>query len=289
MKNFFLSLTILISCMALGQSDLYFGKKPSVKAELLLENGETKTGYLQGVQPKRFISAITSVSGNNDLKLDYDKGYKFKENQNSPVQNIIISDIKKITILESDDSERLAYAKIKLKTINSKYEVVDLNKTAILPLIQEGKLSLYGYTIIFFMSNSQSPNPKTAKYSSTLFVPYLKNVNSDYAYMPFDISRMNFFNLGKLGGKFKKALEESTNDCPEFQENIDEIMKVFEKRLTKEDKQMYYDKEEKKKQIRKDVKDKDMENFLQMKVDYEYAIQPYIKLVNDYNMKCSKK
>ncbi|WP_294294762.1 hypothetical protein [uncultured Chryseobacterium sp.] len=99
---------------------------------------------------------------------------------------------------------------------------------------------------------------------------------------------MNIFNLGKLEAKFKKALEESTKDCPEFQSDINETMKLFEKRLTKDQKQMYYDKEEKKKQIRKNTKDKAEEDFLQMKIDAEYGMEPYLKLVEDYNKKCNR-
>ncbi len=290
MKNLFVFLLIITSCLFFGQSDVYFGKKPLVGAEIILENGDIKTGFLQDFKNARYISSDLQSITSIEKRLDYDdKEFKFKEGANSPVQKINIEDIKRIIILNTDGSEKLVYDKMKLKTINSKYEVVDLNKTVILPLHQEGKLNLYGITLMIYGTNSMQFGISTkGSYATTLFIPYLKHSDSEYAYLPFDINRMNLFNLGKLEGKFKKALEESTKACPEFQANIDETMKAFEKSMKKEQKQMYYDKEEKKKQIRKATKDKAEEDFLQMKVDAEYGMEPYLKLVDAYNQKCTQ-
>lgn len=288
LKKTFALLFICSFSFVFSQEDIYFGKKPIVAAEIILENGDIKTGFLQDFKVSRFtnsdLQSITSI----EKKLAFEvKDFKFKEEVNSQIQKINIADVKRIVLLNKDGSEKLSYDKMKLKTINSKHEIVDLNKTVILPLEQEGKLSLYGITVVAY--GQSSPYSRSAtKYLTTLFIPYLKHANSEYAYLPFDINRMNLFNLGKLEGKFKKALEESTKECPQFQENIDEIMKVFEKRLTKDQKQMYYDKEEKKKQIRKNVKNKAEENFLQMKIDAEYGMEPYLSLVDDYNKKCLK-
>ncbi|SMP17421.1 hypothetical protein [Chryseobacterium profundimaris] len=289
MKNFFLFALILTSHLLFAQADIYFGKKPIVSAEIILENGDIKTGFLQDFKIGRFSTSDLQSMTSIEKRLAFEvKDLKFKEESNSAIQTINIADVKRIVILNKNSTERLVYDKMKLKTINSKNEVVDLNKTVILPLEQEGKLSLYGITLIAFGQQSPYSRGPATRYLTTLFIPYLKHSDSEYAYLPFDINRMNLFNLGKLEGKFKKALEESTKECPQFQENIDEIMKVFEKRLTKDQKQMYYDKEEKKKEIRKNTKDKAEEDFLQMKIDAEYGMQPYLNLVDDYNRKCLK-
>ncbi|MEG0762079.1 MAG: hypothetical protein RR411_11455 [Chryseobacterium sp.] len=290
MKNLFIFLFSVASCLFFGQSDVYLGKKSLVGAEIILESGDIKTGFLQDFKIARYLysdlQSITSI----EKRLDYDtKEFKFKEGVNSSIQKVNIADIKRIVILNTDGSERLVYDKMKLKTVNSKHEVVDLNKTVILPLEQEGKLNLYGITLMLYNTISTQFGTSTkGGYATTLFIPYLKHSDSEYAYLPFDINRMNFFNLGKLEGKFKIALQEATKSCPEFQANINETMKAFEKPMKKEQKQMYYDKEEKKKQIRKATKDKAEEEFLQMKVDAEYGMMPYLNLVNDYNKKCTK-
>ncbi|WBV61807.1 hypothetical protein PFY12_06705 [Chryseobacterium camelliae] len=290
MKNLFIFLFIITSCLFFGQSDVYFGKKPLVGAEIILENGNIKTGFLQDFKISRYLNSDLQSITSIEKRLDYDtKEFKFKENVNSSIQKINIADVKRIVILNTDGSERLVYDKMKLKTINSKHEVVDLNKTVILPLEQEGKLNLYGITLMLYNTiSTQFGTSIKGGYGTTLFIPYLKHEDSEYAYLPFDINRMNLFNLGKLEGKFKIALQEATKACPEFQANIDETMKVFEQPMKKELKQMYYDKEEKKKQIRKATKDKAEEEFLQMKVDAEYGMAPYLKLVNAYNQKCTK-
>lgn len=285
MKKITIFFCFLFSVFVFSQSDIYFGKKKLVDAEIILENGTVKAGFLQDFQSQRFYYSDMQLFGGIEKLMKYEtKQFKFKEKPGSAIQMINIADVKRITLLNPDGSERLIYDKMKLRTINSKNEVVDLNKTVILPLQQEGKLNLYGIAVAVYGKPGMYGN--ATKYLTTLFIPYLKNSNSEYAYLPFDINRMNIFNLGKLDDKFKKALEESTKACPEFQSNIDETMKVFEKHLTKEQKQVYYDKEEKKKQIRKDIKDKNEENFLQMKIDAEYGMQPYLKLVDDYNKKC---
>lgn len=287
MKKLSVLFCFIFSVFAFSQSDIYFGKKKLVSAEIILENGTAKKGFLQDFQSQRFYNSDLQSFGGIEKLLKYEtKQFKFKEEAGSAVQPINIDDVKRIIVLNTDGSERLIYDKMKLRTINSKNEVVDLDKTVILPLEQEGKLNLYGITVAVYGNSGMSGSP--TKYLATLFIPYLKSSNSEYAYLPFDINRMNIFNLGKLEAKFKKALEESTKDCPEFQSDINETMKLFEKRLTKDQKQIYYDKEEKKKQIRKNTKDKAEEDFLQMKIDAEYGMEPYLKLVEDYNKKCNR-
>lgn len=286
MKKFTILFCVLYSVFIFSQSDVYFGKKKLTGAEIILENGTVKTGFLQDFPSHRFYKVPSFVGIERSLKYDT-KEFKFREEASSALQIININDVKRIVLLNTDGSERLVYNKMKLRTINSKNEVVDLNKTVILPLEQEGKLNLYGIALVAY-GQSGLYSTGAAKYQTTLYIPYLKSSNSEYAYLPFDINRINFFNLGKLDDKFKKALEEATKDCPEFQSNIDETMKLFEKRLTKEQKQLYYDKEEKKKQIRKNTKDKDEEDFLQMKIDAEYGREPYLQLVDAYNQKCKR-
>lgn len=289
MKKLTAFLFVLFSISIFAQEDVYFGKKKLVAAEIILENGDVKTGFLEDFQSNRYYNGDVQSFSGIEKSFKYEvKEFKFKEGTGSAVRLINISDVKRIVLLNTDGSERLVYDKMKLKTINSKNEVVDLNKTVILPLEQEGKLNLYGITIVAYGQPSSYSRGPANQYLTTLFIPYLKSSSSEYAYLPFDINRMNLFNLGKLEAKFKKAVEEATKECPEFQSHIDETMKVFENSQKKDLKKVYYEKEEKKKQIRKQTKNKAEENFLQMKIDAEYGMKPYLQLVDEYNKRCSK-
>lgn len=252
----------------------------TLNAEIILENGEIKNGFLKDFQTKKYVEWDGMNLTTIEKVFQYEtKLFKFKEKSSTKEETIDISNVKSIIILNNDDSERIRYDKMKLKTINSNYEVIDLKKTVILPLEQEGKLSLYGITF-YSVGNG-------TKHQTTMFIPYLKNKNDEFAYLPFDVNRMNFFNLGKLEGKFKKALQESTKDCPSFQSNIDEIMKNFDKSNKQDWKKQYYEKEEQKKQIRKEVKNRNTAEYLQIKMDADYMRKPYLDLVNAYNQKCN--
>lgn len=270
----------LVSSLFFSQTDseYFFGKKKTVKAEVLFENGITKTGVLKNFKIFRRFDNINSLEKNLDSKE-----FEFKANDNNVVEIININDIKSITTFNDAGSEYIRLDKLKLKTVNSKHEIIDLNKTVLLPIVQEGNLNLYGFFRAFFDVGGVNQG-----YLATLFMPYLKHSNSEYAYLPFDYNRMNIFNVGKLEGKFKIALQEATKSCPEFQSNIDEIMKLFEKSNKENMKKQYYDKEAQKKQIRKDIKDKETELMLQIKVDEDYMVKPYLDLVNSYNLKCQK-
>lgn len=137
--------------------------------------------------------------GNIEKKLRFEiDEFKFKEEQTSAVQTIGINDIKRIIILDKKDgSEKLVYDKMKLKTINVKGEAIDVKKTVILPLEQEGKANLYGINIVFTQNN---------RYTNNIYLPYMKNPDEEYGYIVIDLNRVNFFNLGKIDDKLKKAI-----------------------------------------------------------------------------------
>ncbi|WP_407404430.1 hypothetical protein [Chryseobacterium sp.] len=282
-------LSLLFSVNAFSQKkEIYYGQKATLKAEVILESGETKNGFIENFAIPRIGSNLQSVTS-IEKRLNFtSKEINFKTTATSVKEALKIEDIKRIIILDADDSERLIYDKMKLKTINTQLEVVDLDKTVLLPLQQEGKLSLYGFSVTMMSTNNLQGFGTAKHYDLTLFIPYIKNKNSDYAYIPFDINRMNFLNIGTLEGKFKIAVEEATKDCPEFSQFMKENYEKMDKIDKKELKKQYFEKEDKKKEIRKTVKNKDMQNFLQAKVDSEYGMKPYIQIVDQYNSTCTK-
>ncbi|MCU7618176.1 hypothetical protein NZ698_13285 [Chryseobacterium sp. PBS4-4] len=266
---------VLFSVLIFSQEDVYFGKKASVPAEIIMENGDIKTGFLQSFQNPKFVDADMLLLGNIEKKLRFEiDEFKFKEEQSSVVEKISINDLKRIVILGKDGSEKLVYDKMKLKTINVKGEIIDVKKTVVLPLDQEGKTNLYGINIVFTQNN---------RYTNNIYLPYMKKADEEYGYIVIDLNRVNFFNLGKVDDKLKKAIYEVTKDCAPFAENLDARIKQFEDDVKTSRKEGY----EKKKELRKLAKSRG-EGFDAMKIDYEYASMPYKDLLDEYEQKCRK-
>ena len=163
---------------------------------------------------------------------------------------------------------------MKLKTVNVKGELIDVEKTVVLPLEQEGKFNLYGINLSFTQNN---------RYTNSMYLPYIKKPNDEYGIILIDINRINLFNLGKIDDKIKTGLLAISNDCPNYQKDIDSEMKTFENEVVE------YRREgnKKKNQARKDIKDKNQENLMAIKIDYDYAIKPYLNLMNRFYEKCT--
>jgi hypothetical protein len=276
MKKLITLFSLLFSITAFSQVDLYFGRKSFVGAEIILENGDIKTGFLQDFHTPRFVESDIGFLSGIEKKLKFEtKEFKFKEEKTSTVQIIKIEDLKRIVILNTDGSEKLVYDKMKLKTINSQNEVIDVNKTVVLPLEQEGKINLYGINVAFFQNN---------KYVSSLYLPYIKKPDDEYGYILIDINRINLFNMGKIDDKLQKGLFEATKDCPVFSNALSSRIKALEKEV----KESRGEGIKLKNQARKDIKDKAQENFTAMKIDHDYAVQPYENLLDEYAGKCTK-
>lgn len=241
-----------------------------------MENGDIKTGFLQDFHTPRFVETDMGFLGGIEKKLKFEtKEFKFKEEKTSAVQVIKIEDIKRIVILNNDGSEKLVYDKMKLKTINSKNEVVDVQKTVVLPLEQEGKVNLYGITVTFFQNN---------KYVSSLYLPYIRKPDDEYGYILIDLNRINLFNLGKIDDKLEKALFEVTKDCHAFSDTLHERIDA----LGKETKESRGEGIKMKNKAKKEIKNRGEENFALMKIDHEYAAKPFEILLDEYSAKCPK-
>lgn len=276
MKKLITLFSLLFYISAFSQLDVYFGRKPYVEAEIIMENGDIKTGFLQNFQTPRFVESDMGFLGGIEKKLKFEtKEFKFKEDKTSALQIIKIEDLNRIIILNTDGSEKLVYDKMKLKTINSSNEVIDVSKTVVLPLEQEGKINLYGINIAFFQNN---------KYVSSLYLPYIKKPDEEYGYILIDINRINLFNMGKIDDKLEKALFEVTKDCPVFSNVLSTRMKALEKEV----KASRAEGIKLKNQARKEIKDRGQENFAVMKIDHDYAMKPYETLLDEYASKCTK-
>lgn len=282
-KKIIVAATLLFSFLAFSQlqSGFYFGKRPLSKADIVMEDGTHREGYLKSfLMPKFFETGMGAFKTlEKSLHLDT-KEFKFQKTKTSPVEIININDVKTIYLInEQDKLDVIQFDKMKLKTVNSKMEVVDLDRTVILPLQSDGKLKIYGFSITM-MEGKQ--------YMGSFLISYIRTGNDKYAYIPFDINRFNLFNIGKAKGKFQVAFQEATKKCPAFQtylkENEIKITREKRKELIKE----FKEKEKRKKEARKSVKGKDMKNFVQYKIDHEYNIKGYIEIQEKYNELCNE-
>ncbi len=101
MKKLNVLFCILFSIFIFSQSDVYFGKKKLIGAEIILENGTIKTGFLQDFQSHRFYNTDMQSFGGIEKNLKFDtKEFKFKEEAGSAIQIINIVDVKKDYIAE---------------------------------------------------------------------------------------------------------------------------------------------------------------------------------------------
>ncbi|MCJ8155168.1 hypothetical protein MKJ01_15475 [Chryseobacterium sp. SSA4.19] len=154
MKKLFILLLGFFFAQSFCQGlDINFGKRPYVKADLLMENGQTRHGYLKDfLIPKFLESGIVNDFKRVESVYHFDtKIFKFKNNKDEDAQEISLTEIKSIIIIDEDGSDTTRFDKMKLKTINSKYQVEDLDLTVILPLQSEGKINLYGFSVSVFM------------------------------------------------------------------------------------------------------------------------------------------
>ncbi|CAA7389600.1 hypothetical protein [Chryseobacterium fistulae] len=276
MKKLITLIYILSSTLSFSQLSK---KNDLLAAEVMMEDGSTKTGFLKDfVQP--IVSGDGLISGpiNIEKKLNLDtKEFKFQKTKDSDSEILNIDNIKSIIIYEDQENEEenIRYDKAKLKTVNSKYEIIDLNKTVMLPLFKGGKINLYG----FFIGNT--PEHVT---SSSLFIPYLKKNNDEYAYIPLDINRINIFNLGSIKGKYKKAFEEVTKDCPVFQKELEQYINHLNEK--KKRKERYTVKEEKRKDALKTIKNKEMLEYILQKIETDFHIAQYTEIIDTYSNTC---
>jgi hypothetical protein len=279
MKKIFILIIGLFCIQQTFSQDLTIttGKRPFMKADLMMENGETLHGYLKDFSIPRFIeSGVVNSFKRVESVYHFDtKVFQFKSSEKAEVKDIPLTDIKSIIVLNDDESDSKRFDKMKLKTVNSKYEIEDLDLTVMLPLQSEGKINLYGFSVLVFMGRA---------YYTSFFLPYLKKANDEYAYIPLDYDNISLFNFGKVKGKFKKAFEAVTSDCSQYQPHLEAaIDKLMDKKLMKE---INRERDTKKKEARKSIKDKDMEIEILQKIDSDYNIKPYVTLIEDYGNMC---
>ena len=246
-------------------------------SEIILNNGDTISGYTKDfTAPKalEFRTGFEFKSIEEQLRLTTTK-FKFKREINGEVENLDIADIKAIKFIGNNNT--IKYEKLKLKTINRNAEVVDLERTVMIPLIQEGKINLYGMEVLECSSGCEL----------YYVLVYIKKPNDEFAYIPFDMNRLSFFNLGSLDDKFIKAFQEVGSDCPEFLAYIEKREVVTAKNYNRKKLDNEYGRfEQMGKERLKQVPKGPERRKLKYQLKVESLLFPYNIVINQYSSLC---
>lgn len=256
----------------------YFAKKEFIPTEITLSDGTIKKGYIKDftlprtVEFRGFLYDYKKIE--SKLLMDR-KIFKFKSAPDATVENIDFSNISSL-ILKGEDTIR--YDKLKLKTVNSDLEVVDLNMEIMAPLAVEGKINIYALKVYECSGGCQL--------SSVLV--YLKKPEDEYAMIPIDMNTITLFNYKKTGDKFARAIEEVGADCPEFLAFMTAQKELFEAPGVKKgmrDEYMKYKKQLEKEAKQKFKKTRDRVRYIE-DMHFLYLLKKYIEIEEAYASRC---
>src|SRR5690606_15506713 len=188
-----------------SQIIINFNSKKYIPCEITFDDNTVVSGFVKDFRLPRTIEIAGYDLGTIESQLNLDRSkFKFKTTNDGSAKDITLSNIKFITLIEEDGDTK--YEKLRLKTINSKSEVVDLKREIMVPLLREGNINLYGLQVYECSVNC------------TMFwvLAYVKHRDSEYAFIPIDYNNLNLFNTGKLQEKIFRSFEEVGKDCEDF-------------------------------------------------------------------------
>ena len=279
MKKTILILSILFICQSIHSQNIIFflSKKNFISSEIVLHNGQTLTGFIKDftlphtIEVRGFAYDFSPI----ESKLNLDRTtFKFKKEMSGSVENLNLADIQSIKLMAEDT---IKFEKLKLKTINSSLEVVNLEREAMIPIITENKINLYGLKV----------NECSYGCRPLFVIAYIKKPNDEFAFIPLDFNRINIFNLGTANDKFFKAFEEVGKDCPEFMEYMQKSRVLFDNKSSTNDmKNEYYRFEKEKKKKLSQIKNRRERGKMSEKLDVENFLKIYYQLITEYSIRC---
>lgn len=293
-------LSLLLLLFASAQSyfaqslQFYTGKRDFLPIEILMEDGTTKTGFAQDFMlPDVATFTYLTKSSEKTAKL-YRKEVKFKSSKSDKeVQLIPVSDIKSLLYTNEDTQEKFQLDKRIVKEIDNSLELESEGRVLMLPLMEKGKINLYGYRSMFcradfgdnFASGSNG-NDDNCQLQHVMI--YLSKPGDTYAVAPVDYNKLtplDLLNMKSLYKKFYKAYEIVGADCPEFLEKVDEARKndYFSNKTYKETKRATDDE---RKAMMKGKRGAEASK-INMKYKTEVYTTMYKKMLKDYDSSCN--
>lgn len=275
MKKIILLITILFNYNVIisqtytsnsGLINLNLGNKYE-EAEITYSDNTKVKGYINGFIENNSIEVGLGLDYfdklEDQLNLD-DKKFHFKKEINDKPIILTQDKIKSISVVVNNVTK--TYYLLKIKSVDKKKNIVDLNRKVWLPLLKDSdKIKIFGFNL--FINN---------RYVHTY--TYLSNDN-EYALKPTDKS---FISSDAIIESYQIMLKYIFNDC-------DKIKPLIEEFTNKENAKKKY--AELQLQIKAVKKEKDLtkdeEKNKILKLNEDYFTEPYVKMIEEYKKSCN--
>lgn len=279
MNRILLIAGLICANLMFGQSKKSLEKRPFIPVEITKTDGSTENILLRDIYFPKAESFMGIVAQNkNKSVFENEQLFEYKTSEASEIKKIGYHDIQKIKVVDKYDDEVIGYEKLSIKKVSKDNDVKDKNYTAILPILYDGKIDIYGYEY------TVCGNGMGCMYAGTIM--YIKNDKSDFAVMPVDVDEVSLFNLGSLDEKLINAFKYAGGDCPEFVKYLDNLyIKLQDRDFRKKMKQDIKDNYQKAIDESKSLDKKDRFNYVTRKRS-EYDIKMFVKIINEYEKNC---
>lgn len=248
-----------------GLINLNLGNKYE-EAEITYSDSTKVKGYINGFIENNSIEVGLGLDFfdkfEDQLNLD-DKKFYFKKEINDKPITLTQENIKSISVVVNNVTK--TYYLLKIKSVDKKKNIVDLNRKVWLPLLKDDdKIKIFGFNL--FLNN---------RYVGTF--NYLSN-DSEYALKPTD---RVFVSSDTMIESYQIMLKYIFNDCEQIKPLIDEF-------TNKENAKKKY--AELQLQIKAVKKEKDLTKVEEknkiLKLNEDYFTEPYVKMIEEYKKSC---
>ena len=236
------------------------------EAEITYSDNTKVKGYINGFIENNSIEVGLGLDYfdkfEDQLNLD-DKKFYFKKEIDDKAITLTQENIKSISVVVNNVTK--TYYLLKIKSVDKKKNIVDLNRKVWLPLLKDDdKIKIFGFNL--FLNN---------RYVGTF--NYLSNDN-EYALKPTD---RVFVSSDTMIESYQIMLKYIFNDCEQIKPLIDEF-------TNKENAKKKY--AELQLQIKAVKKEKDLTKVEEknkiLKLNEDYFTEPYVKMIEEYKKSC---
>ena len=248
-----------------GLINLNLGNKYE-EAEITYSDNTKVKGYINGFIENNSIEVGLGLDYfdnlEDQLNLD-DKKFHFKKEINDKPIILTQDKIKSISVVVHNVTK--TYYLLKIKSVDKKKNIVDLNRKVWLPLLKDSEeIKIFGFNL--FINN---------RYVHTY--TYLSN-DDEYALKPTDKS---FISSDAIIESYQIMLKYIFNNCEKIKPLIEEF-------TNKENAKKKY--AELQLQIKAVKKEKDLTKVEEknkiLKLNEDYFTEPYVKMIEEYKKSC---
>ncbi len=279
MKFFTTFLLILLSISVSAQKVKKSKNEKTFYTTIVTLNDGTILNVLLGDLYDEERTELPGFIGQSLIKNDYfplNIRFPYKDSENGEVKFLKFDDIHRIKVLNNEES-LLEYERLIMKQLDRKNNWVDKNYSALVPILYEGKINMYGFTTFLCeKTNCMFANQEI----------FMKKPDSDFAIAPVDT---DITILGVLAGRNRTfdSLIEIGKDCVSFKNYIEDLREQFKnKENRKTEEKMRKDTYEKIYEQAKLIKEyKESKDFLDSgKANYETNF--WLKFIKEYEKNC---